>query len=217
MSRLQRIVSRIATGSFVLGLTLGTALADGSLRSNPVYEKLLRWNTGFETLIADIAVRTHLRSFPFVSFTFHGHLYFKAPGKQAVVFDDVPGLMRGLVKDSPMIEPSPVWPERYDATVAGDDGTTTTFHLVPKDSQSQVASADVEIADATGFVTRYTFTKKNGSAVTTDQTYEQIGAREVVASQVGHARGRGYNAEITTSLSNYRFNVPVSADVFERP
>ncbi len=216
MSRLPRIVSRIAAGTFSLVLTLGASPADGPLRSNPAYEKLLRWNTGFDTSVADVAIRTQLRSFPFLSFTFHGHLYFKAPGQQAIVLDDVPDLMRGLVKDSPMVDPSPVWPERYDATLSGDDGKTTTFHLVPKDSQSHIASIDAAVADDTGFVARYTFTNKNGSTVTTAQTYEQIGPREAVASQVGYAHGRGYSAQITTTFSNYRFDVPVSDDVFEK-
>ncbi|MFY9779087.1 MAG: hypothetical protein WAJ85_01080 [Candidatus Baltobacteraceae bacterium] len=217
MSGLQRIVSRVALGAFALAFTLGAAPDAGPLRLNAVYLKMLRWSAGVRSSVADIEVRTSMRSFPPASFTFHGHSYFKAPDKQAVVFDDVPGLMRGLVKDSPSIEPVPLWPERYDATVVGDDGTTTTFHLVPKDSQSQLASADVEVADATGLVTRYTFNNANGSSVTTEQTYERIGSHEVVASQVGHARGHGYNAEVTTVFSNYRFNVPVSDDVFVKP
>jgi hypothetical protein len=217
MGRLHRIVSRFALASCVFALTLAAAPAPGSLRANAVYEKMVRWSAGIKSSIADIEVHTHMRGFPPASFTFHGHSYFKAPDKQAVVFDDVPGLMRGLVKDSPAIEPVPVWPERYDVTIAGDDGTTTTFHLVPKDSQSQVAAADVDVDDATGLVARYTFTNTNGSSVTTEQTYEPLGRHQVVASQVGHARGHGYNAEVTTTFSNYRFNVPVPDDVFERP
>ncbi|MGP6157450.1 MAG: LolA family protein [Vulcanimicrobiaceae bacterium] len=215
MSRLQRIVSRLAVGALALALSLGTAPAANSLRSNPVYGKMLRWGAGIRTSVADIEVHTHMRSFPPASFTFHGHSYYEAPDKQAVVFDDVPSLMRGLVKDSPTIEPVPVWPEYYDGTVAGDDGTTTTFHLVPKDSQSKVASADVDVDDTTGLVARYTFTNQNGSTVDTEQTYEPLGRRQVVASQIGHARGHGYNAEVTTTFSNYRFNVPLSDDVFE--
>ncbi len=200
----------------MLALTLGTA-PDGPLRANRLYEKMLRWSVGIKTSVADIEVHTHMRSFPPASFTFHGHSYFKAPDQQAIVFDDVPHLMRGLVKDSPSIEPVPLWPERYDATVAGDDGTTTTFHLVPKDVASHIAAADVDVDDGTGLVTRYTFTNVNGSKVTTDQTYERIGPHEVVATQQGRASGHGYDAEVTTTFSNYRFNVPVPDEVFERP
>ncbi len=213
---MRRVVSRFAAASCMLALTLGTAQAAGSLRGNAVYEKMLRWSAGIKTSVADIEVHTHMRSFPPASFTFHGHSYYKAPDKQAVIFDDVPGLMRGLVKDSPTIEPVPVWPERYDVTIAGDDGTTTTFHLVPKDPQAQVAAADVEVEDATGLATRYAFTNRNGSSVTTEQTYEPLGPHQVVASQTGHARGHGYSAEVTTAFSNYRFNVPVPDDVFDK-
>ena len=214
MSRSQGVATRVLAGTFVFAFTLGAA-PPGSLGNNAVYQKMLGRTVGINSLVADIEVHTHMRSFPPASFTFHGHSYFKAPDKQAVVFDDVPGLMRGLVKDSPSIAPVQVWPQRYEVTFS-DDGTNTTFHLVPKGGQAAIASADVEVTDATGLVTRYTFINQNGSKVTTEQTYERIGPHRVVVSQIGQARGHGYDAAVTTRFWNYRFNVPVSDSVFEQ-
>jgi hypothetical protein len=213
MNASQRLVCRSIAAGLVLGFSLQAVRAAPPLRANPVYRKMLHWSAGIKTSVADIEVHTRMRSFPPASFTFHGHSYFKAPDQQAVVFDDVPRLMHRLVDDSPALAPVQVWPQVYDVDTS-DDGTTTTFHLVPKDSSSPVSSIEVDVSDDNGLVTKYIFSNQNGSTVTTEPTYQPEGNREVVAQQVGHARGHGYDAEVTTTFSNYRFNVPVPDEVF---
>jgi hypothetical protein len=199
----------------LLSAPSGRVFAASPLRANPVYRLMLRQTAGIRTSECDIEVQTKLRSFPPASFTFRGHSYFEAPDKQAVVFDNVPGPLRGMFKDSPHIAPAPLWPARYEVTIAGDDGSSTTFHLVPKDPDSAIDHADVIVDDNTGLVSRFTFVNKNGSTVTTDNTYDRVGRYQVVVSQTGSANGRGYRAEVTSTFSNYQFNLVIPDSVFE--
>jgi len=148
---------------------------------------------------------------------FHGHSYFRAPVKQAVVFDDIPRMLHGLVNDSPSLLPAAAWPGHYQVAVE-DNGTTAvaTFHLEPIDANDPLESADVTVDDRTGLVSRFVFVNKNGSTVTTDQTYERVGRDEFISTQAGNAKGPGYRAEVTTTFSNYQVNVPVPLSVFEK-
>jgi hypothetical protein len=178
---------------------------------------MLGVNRDVRSSIADIEVRTHITSFPPMRLSFHGHAYFRAPDKQSVVFDDVPGVLHGMVKDSPAIVPAPAWPKHYRVSVVdrSADGVAI-FHLMPRNEDDPLESADVTVDDSTGLVSRYEFYNKNGSTVTTDQTYVTIGKRQFVASQTGNAKGRGYRAEVITTFSNFQVNVPVPDEVFEK-
>lgn len=177
---------------------------------------MVRQSAGIRSSICDIEVQTKLKSFPPASFTFHGHSYFQAPDKQTVTFDNVPGPLRGMFRDSPHIAPAAVWPSVYEVTVAGDDGSTTTFHLVPKDSNSAIDHADVFVDDRTGLVSQFGFTNRNGSTVTTNNTYQRVGAHMVVAGQTGTADGHGYRAAVTSTFSNCQFNVPLPPGAFDQ-
>jgi len=164
--------------------------------------------------IADIEVHTKMKSFPPLSLTFRGHSYFRAPDKQTVIFDDIPGPLKGMVKDSPSIEPAAMWERYYHVTIVGDDGSATTFHLVPRESSSPLASIEVTLDDTTGYMTQVHFVNANGSETATQQTYGQADGHAVIISQTGQSHGANYKADITTTFSNYQINVPVPDSVF---
>jgi hypothetical protein len=190
------------------------AQAAGDFRANPAYKHMVSSQRGLHSSIADVDVHTKMKSFPPISISFHGHSYFRAPDKQRVVFDDVPGPIKGMVKDSPSIEPAPVWGRYYHVTIGSDDGNSTTFHLVPRDATASLASIDATVDDATGEMTQVHFVGTNGSETTAQQTYAHIGGFDVVVSETGESHGSGYKADETTTFSNYQINVPVPNSVF---
>jgi len=205
------------TASFAAVLFGATVLgADGAadFRASPAYQQLLQTQNGIESSIADIEVRTKLRGFLPISLTLRGHFYFRAPDQETIVFDDVPGLLKGMVKNKPDLEPAAVWPRYYEVRVDGDDGAATAFHLVPIDTKSSLASIDVTVNDATGYMTQLRFVNGNGPVVTTAQTYGEVGRHEVIVSQAGETHGSGYKADISTHFTDYQINVPVPDSVF---
>lgn len=201
--------------AFLLALFLA-ANAAGDYRTTPAYKALLKLNRDVKSSISDIVVHTKTKSFPPMSITFRGHSYFRAPDQQAVVFDNVPGLLRGMVKDSPSIEPARLWPARYDVNFQSNGDRTTTFHLMARSADDPIASADVTVDNRTGYMNTVAFANRNGSTVSNTLTYQRFGKRAFVVSQRGTATGRGYKADVTTTFSNYRVNIPIPASVFAK-
>ncbi len=200
---------------FLLGLFLG-ADAAGDYRATPAYKALLKLNRDVKSSISDIEVRTKTKSFPPVSITLRGHSYFKAPDQQAVVFDNVPGLLKGMVKDSPSIAPARLWPTHYSVSFQSNGDGTTTFHLTARSAADPIASADVTVDNRTGYMNAIAFANRNGSTVSNSLTYQRFGKRAFVVSQQGTATGKGYKADVTTTFSNYRVNVPIPSSVFTK-
>ena len=185
-------------------------------RSSTAYRNMVKQQSGIKSSVAEIEVHTKMRSFPPMSLTFHGHSYFQAPDMQAVVFDNVPGVIKGMVKDSPSIAPAPLWPKHYEVSIVSTDGTSTVFHLVSRNPNDLVQSADVTTDDATGEMRQLHFVNRNGSEVTNQQTYSQFGSHDVVVSSNGSAHGSGYKADTETTFTDYQFNVSIPPEVFEQ-
>jgi len=179
----------------LFGVTLLGADGAGDFRASPAYQQLLESQSGVQSSIADIEVHTKMRGLLPISLTFRGHSYFRAPDQQTVVFDNIPGILKGMVKNKPTLQTAAMWPRYYQVRVDGDDGGATTFHLVPIDS-------------------RLRFVNTNGPEVTTEQTYGEIERHAVIIAQAGETHGAGYKADITTAFTGYQINVPVPESVF---
>ena len=119
-----------------------------------------------------------------------------------------------MVKNKPTLQTAAMWPRYYEIRVDGDDGAATAFHLVPIDSKSALASIDVTVNDATGYMTRLRFVNRNGPEVTTEQTYAEVDRHAVIVAQSGETHGGGYKADVTTAFTGYQINVPVPESVF---
>jgi hypothetical protein len=210
-----RLPVTLALSGLLLGLPLVSSGAAPSYRSDPAYKNLVKLQHGIKSSVAVIEVHTKMRSFPPMSLTFRGHSYFQSPDKQIVIFDNVPGILKKMVADSPSIAPAAAWPAEYDVTVTGSNATTTTFHCEPRDPNGPLAFADVDIDQQTGQMATLHFKNRNGSETTTQQTYDRIAGHDVIVSQTGQSRGPGYKADVTTTFSNYQFNVAIPADVFD--
>jgi hypothetical protein len=206
-------ISAALCAALVVALLLA-ADAAGDFRSNPGFRHMVLMQRGIHSSIADIEVHTKMKSFPPLSLTFHGHSYFRGPDKETVVLDDVPGPLKGIVKDTPSIEPAVEWEQYYHVTLVADDGSATTFHLVPRDSSSSLASIDAILDDTTGYMTQVHFVNTNGSETTTQQTYGNVDRFAVIVSQTGQSHGSGYKADVTTTFTNYQINVPVPDSIF---
>src|ERR1700676_2482014 len=213
------LLSRFSAALAVTGLLSGapphgSGAAQPSYLSHSAYMDLIRLQLACKSPLALMKVHTKRQSFPPISLTFRGHSYFQWPDKQVVVFDNVPGMIKAMVKDSPSIAPAAAWPTDYTVSVLEDNGTTTTFHCEPRDPNATLASADVALDDKTGEMAALHFTNKNGSQTTTQQTYQRLSGHDVIVSQTGTSQGPGYRADVETTLSDYQFNVPISPDVF---
>ncbi|HTJ24531.1 MAG TPA: hypothetical protein VMA36_00065 [Candidatus Limnocylindria bacterium] len=173
-----------------------------------------RVNAGLDTYQADVTVAVETHGPPFISPTLQGKVYFKKPDKNAVVFDTIPLLAQQAKHVVAQMEPPSEWPAIYDVTPAGDDGTTASFRLVRK-KNGRIDHVDVKVDDKTATVTAMTYFYKDGGSVAFTQTYDDIGGNYVVKQQNGKVDIPHYNADVSSTFSNYKINVPVDDKVFQ--
>lgn len=199
----------------VLALTGSPSLADtGTVDSNGLYARMQRVNTSLSSYQADVTVAILTHGPPFISPTLQGKMYFKKPDKNAVVFDTVPFIAQQAKHVVAQIEPPAEWPQVYDVTPTGDDGTTATFRLVRK-KNGRIDHVDVKVDDATATVSAMTyFYNDNGGSIAFTQTYDRVGDNYVLKQQIGKVDIPHYNADVTSTFSHYQLNVSVPDTVF---
>jgi outer membrane lipoprotein-sorting protein len=171
-------------------------------------------NASLKTYKADIHLDVELKTFPFISPSLDGNVYFKQPDKQAVVFDTVPSLASQFKKVYPRIDPPSSWPSLYTISTLSDQAGTTAFRLVPK-KEGRIEHLDVNVDDANATIKSYTWTYRDGGYVTFDQTYKTVNGNFLVDKQVGHVELPSYKADVTSAFSNYRLNVEIADSVFD--
>lgn len=203
--------------AFVLGV-IGAAVPLGARAENPdpgpLLQRMAQVNSGLQSYTASMHVDVALHTFPFLSPALDGTVYFKAPDKDAIVFDTVPVLAKAFQKVYPKFDPPARWPALYNVSVVAGDASSTTLRLVPK-KHGRVSHLDVRVDNATATGTSYTWTYEDGGEVTFDQQYARVDGYYLVKSQSGKVNLPSYKADVTSTFSNFKINVPIPDKVFE--
>ena len=183
-------------------------------KKNLLFKRMVALNADVKSYTANFTFDVAMRSFPFLSPSLTGTLYYKKP-KQAVVFDTVPSLASQFKKIYPNLDPPSTWPAIYNVAVMSDDGSTTLFRLQPK-KNGRVEHLDVKVADDLATVEEMTWTYKDGGFVTFDQTFSKVGSGELPQKLTGHVELPAYKADVVSAVTGYKLNVPVDDAVFSK-
>ena len=183
------------------------------IANNALLRRMIALNGDVQSYKATVHLDVALKTFPYISPSLDGNVYFKKPDKEAIVFDTVPALASQFKKVYPRIDPPSRWTTLYDVAVLGDASGVTSFRLVPK-RNGRVDHLDVKVDDATATVRSYTWTYKDGGYVTFDQTYKTQSGNYLVDKQSGHVELPSYKADVVSNFSNYQLNVAVEDSVF---
>jgi outer membrane lipoprotein-sorting protein len=208
------VAPAVAAAILVLAAGRMPTAAEGVATDNAVYHRLTQQNAGLKSYKADLHADISLKTFPYLSPSLDGNLYYKEPDKEAVTFDTVPALAAQFKKLYPRIEPPGQWPSIYTMTVLGDDNGSTTFRLVPK-KHGRVEHLDVKADDASATIREMTWTYEDGGYVTFDQNVETQSGNVLIKSQTGHVELPSYKADVQIAYSNYKLNVPIADTVFD--
>jgi hypothetical protein len=191
--------------------TAGPAMLDE--HNNGLFKRMVALNSGVRSYTADVHLDVALKTFPYISPSIDGAVYFKKPDRTAIVFDTVPALASQFKKVYPKVDPPAIWSTLYDVAVIGDDGTTTLFRLRPK-KNGRVDHLDVRVDDPTATIRAYSWTYKDGGSISFDQSFTAIGGNYLVDKQTGHVDLPSYKADVSSAFTNYKLNVAVADSVF---
>jgi hypothetical protein len=171
-------------------------------------------NPNLKTFTASMHANVALKTFPFLSVQLEGTYYHKEPSQNKVVFTSgVPAVASGFDKLYAHIEAPSRWQQVYVVSVVSDDGTTTTFRLVPR-KRGNVEHIDAKANDKAATVGWMRWTYDNGGYAEMNDRYGKVDGNVVVTSQTGHVQEPGYTADITSTIDNYKINAPVSDSLF---
>ncbi len=204
----------LVTFSVVLGSGASAASpARVDVQADPLLRRMTALNEHLHSYRANVHLDVELKTFPFISPSLDGNVYYKRPDREAVVFDTVPALASQFKKVYPRVDPPATWPALYEVAKVGDESGTTTFRLVPK-KNGRIDRLDVKVDDETATIREYTWTYKDGGYVTFDQTFRTQDGNYLIDKQTGHVDLPSYRADVVSNFSNYKLNVAIADDVF---
>ncbi|MGC1380126.1 MAG: hypothetical protein WA814_03770 [Candidatus Baltobacteraceae bacterium] len=143
----------------------------------------------------------------------NGTVYYLKP-RRKIVFQNVSGPLsrfKDLASNTPTYDQAMA---QYTITPLVDNGTASTYSLVPKNSGSRVKSIAVTVNDQTALIGHAQWSYTNGGSLTFDQTYSNTGAYHLPAKDDISARFPGYSVDGTITFSNYQPNASVSPSIF---
>ena len=147
---------------------------------------------------------------------FDGTVYYLKP-KRKISFQDVSG---SLSKFKDLVTATPSYEDvitQYTVTPLADDGSESSYALVPKKAGSRVKSLTVSVNDQSALIDQAVWSYANGGSLKFVQTYGDVGSFHLPAKADIAARFADYSVDGTITFANYVPNAPVSPSVFASP
>ncbi len=182
----------------------------------PMLSRMISLNPNLHSYQATIHVDIALKTFPYLSPSLDGMYYHKDPSKDKLVFQSgLPEIAKQFDKIYPRVEAPSRWKEVYFVTQVGDDGSKTSFKLVPR-VHSRIDHIDVQVDDKTATVTKMQWNYNDGGFAALDESYRVIDGNYLPVSQTGHVEVPSYKADVTSSFSNFKLNPSIPDSFFQQ-
>jgi len=172
-------------------------------------------NPHLKSYEAQIHVDIALHTFPYISPSLDGTYYHKEPSKDKIAFDTVPALARQFNKVYPRIESPSRWNKIFVVTNMGDDGTLTTFKLVPR-VRGRIDHITAKVDDKTATIPQLTWNYNDGGYAQVNQEFAVVNGNYVVKAAKGHVEVPAYKADISSSFTNFKLNPNLPDSVFKQ-
>jgi hypothetical protein len=193
----------------LLGLSLLVAAAPQDLvgRAGALADDVKSYTASVH---ADVALHT----FPYLSPSLDGTYYHKVPNKNKVIFTSgLPFIAKQFSKVYPEVPSPSQWRDLYDVSTEGDDGTATTFKLVPK-KHSRIDHIDAKVDDKSAEVLSMRWNYNDGGYALLNQTYGDVDGHRLVIARDGKFDTPHYNADMKSTFSGFKVNVNIPDTVF---
>ena len=208
-----RVVSRTALLVIFVAAFAALGAATTKVPSLDLLSRAVEPNPTLQSYIATASLAATLHAPVPVHKTFNGKCYYLKPQRK-IVFENVSGPLsrfKELASETPSFQELTL---NYTITPLEDDGTVSTYNLVPKKSGSRVAAVKVTVDDTTALASRLEWSYTNGGTLRADQTYTTVGSFHVIDAEVLSARFPDYSVDGRLTFSNYELNAAVDPSIF---
>lgn len=172
-------------------------------------------NPNLHSYTATLHAHVALKSFPYLSTDLTGTYYHKDPNKDKLeITSGLPGIAQQFSKLYPHFVSPARWAEVFDVSKENDDGTVTTYKLVPK-KRGNIDHIDAAINDKDATVSSMTWHYYNGGSASMNNKYSTLDGNQVVTAQSGNVDEPAYKGDINATLDNYKMNASIPDTVFE--
>lgn len=201
-----RLGYKLAT-LLTLALLMGAAPSDLVQRAGALADDVRSYTASVH---ADVALHT----FPYLSPSLDGTYYHKVPNKNKVVFTSgLPFMAKQFSKVYPEVPSPSQWPSLYVISTESDDGTATTFKLVPR-KHSRIDHIDAKVDDKSAEVLSMRWNYNDGGYAQLNQVYGDVDGHRLVVQRNGHFDTPHYNADMKSSFTQFKVNVNIPDSVF---
>jgi hypothetical protein len=178
--------------------------------------RMIALNPHLNSYQASIHADIVMHSFPFLAPSLDGTFYHKEPSKDKLVFTGgLPGIGKEFSKIYPHIDSPSQWKQVYVVSIVGDDGTSTTFRLVPR-KHGRVDHLDAVVDDKTATISSMRWDYNDSGYADLHQTYRQVNGNYLVDKQSGHFERPGYNGDATSTFTDFKLNPALTDDFFNQ-
>ncbi len=194
---------------FLLGVAPKTASLD-LLRRATDPNPTLQSYTASAQLTATLHVLVPLHK------TYKGAVYYLKP-RRKIEFQGISGPLerfKDLASSTPSYDQAA---SAYTIEPLTDDGSVSTYLLIPKKTDSRVKSVTVTVADTTALISHVQWLYTNGGKLEFDETYSTVGDFRLASQVAIAARFPGYGVDGTLTFADYKPNAPVSPSIFTEP
>jgi len=224
MTAFSRSLSTLVMSCLLLAISAGGSVAasppatemvaQSDVLHSALFARMLRVNEGLISYQSRVHLAVAMQSFPYLSPTLDGTVYYQRPDQNAIIFDSAPALAPLFQRVFPRLDPPASWPSRYSITLLAQRPESTTLRLVPR-KNGRVDHLDIVIDEHTAMPIAYTYTYREGGTVHFDQAIQRIGSAYVVSSLVGQVALPSFRATANAGFTEYRLNTPIPASVFQ--
>jgi len=202
--------------ALLLTATLGVASPAPGTASLDLLARATNPNPSLNSYTASAQLSALLRAVIPIHKTFVGKVYYLRPNRK-IEFSGVPSSLskfRDLVSSTPTYEQAA---QQYTITPMTDDGTYSSYTLVPKKSGARVKNIVVTVTDRTALLSNAQWSYTNGGSLGWQQSYLKVGTYRLPAKATISAHFPGYSVDGVVTFSNYQPNAAVSPSVFASP
>jgi hypothetical protein len=199
---------------YVIGFSAQAAAQQTA--SMDLFRRATNSNPGLNSYTASAQLSATLHVIAPIHKAYDGKVYYLRP-KRKIEFQNVSGSLsqfKDLVTATPSFDEAMA---QYSITPQTDDGSDSSYLLVPKKSGSRVKSVTVYVNDQSALIDRAQWAYNNGGSLRFDETYESVGTYHLPSAANIEARFPGYSVDGTITFANYVPNAPVAPSVFASP